>query len=129
MNETTKSEVGRLHELLNFRKREKEESNKDNQKIKEQVQASFEVNAELEANLDSLNEKYELLKSENSDLAQSRGHYKAQADRNALGLSDKNKEMIDRIEELGRVKQEYEERLKNVSNMETDLFNRLSIQH
>ena len=69
INETTKKEVQRLHELLGFRKKEKEESNKDNQKIKEQVQASFEVNAELEANLDSLNEKYELLKSENSDLS------------------------------------------------------------
>ena len=51
-----------------------------------------------------------------------RDQYKSQAERNSIELSNKNREMVIKIQELEDLKSKYQKSLYNLNNLESKVF-------
>jgi len=58
----------------------------------------------------------------------SRNEYQRQAERNQLELTRKNRELVDKIQELDVLKLKYEEALANYQALNSQMFARLSMR-
>ena len=84
------------------------------------------INNELEMHLLELTEKYKLLEGEYQQIKRDCEQYQNTADDHAKELNQKNHLLIQQIEELEKVKNEYESALKKASELETSLFDKIS---
>lgn len=71
------------------------------------------LKAQTEADDTSSQEKFELLQRELHDLEKARNEYKNQAERNSIELTRRNKELVDKIQQLDVLKMKYEEAFAN----------------
>jgi len=115
--EANKLEISKVLELCSSRKgeadslqRQLNESRNENSKISKEMKY-------IETDFMTKGSKYEQLYSEAEELARSRDMYKSQLERNNMEITMRNKELIEKIQEVDALKMKYEEALANVEPM------------
>jgi len=126
VNENLKKNIRELNDLSEQRKADVESLTHQNEDLKAICQKLQKGTGDSRA---SFNGSIEALQNKISELELSRNEYKRQAERNAIDLTRKNRELIDRIQEVDILKLKYEEALANCQALNSQLFNRLSVKH
>jgi chromosome segregation ATPase len=128
VNENYKAEIEKLYELIEQRKADFETLNRQNQELVAQYERVshqvFETGNQASTNI----EKFESIKKEVEDLRVSRDEFRTQAERNSIELTRRNKELVDRLQELDILKMKYEEGLANYQALNTRLFDKLTTE-
>jgi len=127
MNENYKSEIDKLYELLEQRKIDMDNVHTQNEELR-QAQIKLVTHLKQSAvNGDSGNdERYEMLQTELYELEKARNLYREQAERNSTELTRRNKELVDKLQQLDVLKLKYEEAFANYQALNFKLFERLS---
>jgi len=126
VNENYKTEIEKLYELIEQRKADFENITVQNQELLGSFERLSEELREHSTTAGSRQEKLDLAVREVEDLKASRDEFKQQAERNSTELTRKNKDLIDRIQELDVLKLRYEESLANYHALNVKLFEKLS---
>jgi len=128
LNENYKAEIDKLYELADQRKADIENLHNQNEEIR-QAQAQLVVRLKQNGEVEDRNsiEKFELLQHELKEIENARNEYKLQAERNSLELTRRNKDLVDKIQQLDVLKMKYEEAFANYQALNFKLFERLSL--
>jgi chromosome segregation ATPase len=128
VNENYKAEIEKLYELIEQRKVDFDTLNRQNQELIAQYERVshqvFETGNSAATNI----EKFENIKKEVEDLRVSRDEFRSQAERNSIELTRRNKELVDRLQELDILKMKYEEGLANYQALNSKLFDKLTTE-
>ncbi len=114
LNENYKAEIDKLYELADQRKADLENLQTYNEELR-QAQAQIVMKLKQSGEIEDRNsvEKFELLQHELKHLENARNEYKLQAERNSLELTRRNKDLVDKIQQLDVLKMKYEEAFAN----------------
>jgi DNA repair exonuclease SbcCD ATPase subunit len=126
VNENYKTEIEKLYELIEQRKADFENLTLQNQDVLSNFERLSEELRQHSTATYSNQEKLEIALREVQDLKASRDEFKNQAERNSTELTRKNKDLIDRIQEVDVLKLRYEESLANYHALNVKLFEKLS---
>jgi chromosome segregation ATPase len=115
--DTNRGELQKLYDLNNTRKSE-------NEALIKQLNDSRMESAKLSQSLKSVETDFltkggnnNQMQREIEELVRSRDMYKAQLERNNLEITKKNKELIERIQEVDALKMKYEDALNNMEHV------------
>jgi len=124
MNENYKAELEKLYELMNQRKQEMENMSQMTTSLRQSyIQATHSL--EEQRTSTTVESSTSIWQSKILELEASREEYRKAAERNAMELTRKNKELVDKIQELDGLKTKYEEALANYQQLNSKLFNKL----
>jgi len=98
---------------MDQRKADIENSQKQNEELRQkQAQLVMKLrNGESDERLSV--ERFDLLQSQLKDLEKTRNEYKNQAERNSMELTRRNRELVDKIQQVDVLKLKYEEAFAN----------------
>jgi len=98
---------------MDQRKADIENAQKQNEALR-QTQAQLVMKLKQGDSEDRLSiERFELLQSQLQDLEKTRNEYKNQAERNSIELTRRNRELVDKIQQVDVLKLKYEEAFAN----------------
>jgi len=123
VNANLKSDLEKLRDLMEKRKADVESISKQNEDLRKMCE---KLNTQNKSSVRT--ETTEELKTRITELELSRNEFQRQAERNALELTRKNRELIDKIQELDILKLKYEEGLANYQALNSQMFARLSMK-
>jgi len=109
----------KLYALMNTRKGDVDTVNQQLNLAREDSARYSRLYKELEAEYKLLQSQHEQLKKEVQNLQRSRDIYKAQLEENSHDITKKNKELIEKIQEVDALKARYQEALNNVNPITT----------
>jgi len=125
LNANNREEVEKLRELVEQRKHDVESLTAQNEDLR-QFCETLKKKSEADNSTSNVGE-IEQLESKVAELEVSRNEFKRQAERNAIELTRKNSELVNKIQELDVLKLKYEEALANYQALNNQLFTRLSV--
>jgi len=125
LNANYKNDVEKLRSLIEQRKADIESLTAQNEELRNFCE-KLTKKSQIISQSSNVSE-IEQLETRISELEISRNEYKRQAERNAVDLTRKNRELVDKIQELDVLKLKYEEALANYQALNSQLFNRLSV--
>jgi len=117
--EANKSEMNKLYNLINTRKGESDNSTRQLNIAREDSAKYSRLHKELEAEYKMLLSQHDQLKKEAQNLQRSRDIYKSQLEEQHIDITKKNKELIEKIQEVDALKAKYQEALANVNPITT----------
>jgi chromosome segregation ATPase len=122
MNENFKAELEKLYELMNQRKAEYDNLQKNNEGLrKSMVETSKQL--QIKGSNDDVNVPN--LKAQISELEAQKEEYRKSSERSNIELARKNRELVDKIQELDVLKLKYEEALTNYQGLSSKLLTKL----
>jgi len=128
VNENYKAEIEKLYELIEQRKADFDTLNKQNQELVAQYEKLTHQVFEQGNSAAFKIEAFESMKKEVEDLKLSRDEFRQQAERNSVELTRRNKDLVDRLQELDVLKMKYEEGLANYQALNAKLFDKLTAE-
>jgi len=123
VNVNLKSDLEKLRDLMEKRKVDSESTSKQNEELRKMCE---KLNSQNKSSVRV--QSTEELHHKITDLERSRNEFQRQAERNALELTRKNRELVDKIQELDVLKLKYEEGLANYQALNSQMFARLSMK-
>jgi len=124
MNENYKAELEKLYELMNQRKAEYENIQKNNETIRRQLMEATKQ-LQVKGAVASDDGNIAGLRSQVHELEAQKEEYRKSSERSNLEVTRKNKELVDKIQELDVLKMKYEEALNNYQNLSNKLLTKL----
>jgi len=125
VNDNYKAEIEKLHELIEQSKSDFTSLTKHNEELVKLYERSCTQEAYTVSEGGST-ERFESLQREVKELEVARDEYRKQAQRNSTELTRRNKDLVDKLQELDVLKVKYEEALANYQALNTSLFKKLS---
>jgi len=125
MNDNYRSELEKLYELLNQRKIDYDDLVQQNEELRRMYERQSIQIKDQSGNFESHHYQLETMKAEIRDLEQAKELYRNQAERNSTELTRKNRDLVDKIQELDILKVKYEEALANYQALNTKLYDKL----
>lgn len=108
MNDNQKEELSRMNDLMASRKKDWEDLSLLWEKTRVDNQKLVEENNNLKHEMMIMTERCELLSLENNEHSRLKENYKEQAERVALELTKKNKDLVEKINSLKEIRGRYE---------------------
>ena len=124
MSENSRKEIQKLYELLNKRKSDHESNMQRMQRLRQDNSILENENRRL-CDQSTIVDRSVLLEREIADLKSERDMFKQQATRNSDLLTQKNNQLVEKIQELESLKLKYEEALTKLEDLNTSLINKL----
>jgi len=122
--ENYKGEIEKLHEVVEQAKIDFISLTKHNEELAATNEQLHLTNAQLESN--GVVERLQVLQKELSEAERTREEYRQISQRNSLDLTRRNKDLVDKLQELDLIKMKYEEALANYQALNARLFEKLS---
>jgi len=126
MNENYKSELEKLYDLMGQRKNDFDSLAQQNEELRRLYDKATRQARDQGTESQDTKERLEFLERNIVELEQSREQYRKQAERNSVELTRKNKDLVDKIQELDILKMKYEEALANYQALNSRLFEKLT---
>lgn len=116
---TDKLEQQKLYELINQRKNENEDIAKQLKDVRDELKRTTAAQKQAEADFSALTDKYDDLQRDAEEAQRGRDMYKNQLERNNTEFTEKNKDLLKKIQEVDELKKKYEDAIQNVDPLQS----------